>query len=102
MATLKIREFTRLGLRNGQGQIALEPGTDQTAVTFTSSSVASAAFAADTEYVQIKSDVAFCFKVGPATGATPTADQNCMDVPAETMYFMGVPPGAKMAVITKI
>lgn len=101
MATLKIREFTRVGL-NGGAQIAEEPGVDQTAVTFTSSSVASAAFAADTEYVLIKADVAFCFIVGGPSGAAPTATQNCMDVAAETLYFTGVPPGAKMAVITKI
>lgn len=96
MSTLKIREYSRLTNVGGIGQMAQEGGTvvDQT-VTFTSSSVQSAAFAADTAYIGMKADAAFCWSVG----ASPTATTTMIDQAASQIIYIGVSPGLKIAVV---
>jgi len=97
MATLKIREFSRLAdvYPGGTAPVQQEPGLDQTAFTF-STTTQSAAFAAGTKYILVKSDVAFCYVVG----ANPIATSNAMDVAANEWVFMGVSPDHKIAVVT--
>lgn len=96
MSTLKIREYSRIGdvYPGGSAPIAREPGIDQTAVTF-STTTQSAAFRTDTKYIAIKADVAFCYVVG----ASPTATANAIDVAANTILFIGVAGGDKIAVV---
>jgi hypothetical protein len=97
MSTLKIRQYSKLGdvYPGGTAPIAQEPGVDLANVTFTSSSVQSAAFDAGTRYLAIKADVAFCYAVGP----NPTALATTIDYPASEWLFIGVSPGHKIAVI---
>lgn len=100
MSTLKIREYTQLGsTANGAAPITQESGgvIDQTPVTFTSSSVQSAAFNTNTKYITAKADVAWCFRVAK----DPTATVNMIAVPAGELYSMGVEGGHKIAVIAE-
>jgi hypothetical protein len=101
MATLWIREYSNTGDAGssrgagaGKAQIAQEPGTDQTALTY-STSAASAAFASGTTYIGIISDGAFHYVVA----AAPTATTNALMVPADTLVFVGVTAGLKIAAI---
>jgi hypothetical protein len=57
--------------------------------------VKSAAFAADTAYIIIKADVAFCYSVGK----NPTATTTMIDFAASTPVYIGVSGGLKIAVI---
>lgn len=102
MATLWIREYTQTGdagsLRSagqGKAQIAQEPGTDQTPVTFTTTTQ-SAAFGNTTSYIGIVGSAAFHYVVG----ANPTATTNALKIPADTLVFIGVTPGHKIAAVT--
>jgi hypothetical protein len=101
MATLWIREYSNTGDAGssrgagaGKAQIAQEPGTDQTAVTF-STSAQSAAFASGTTYIGIIGSAAFHYVVA----ANPTATTNALKVPADTLIFVGVTAGQKIAAI---
>lgn len=101
MATLWVREYSETGSAGsprsagaGKAQIAQEPGTDQSPVTFTTSAQ-SAAFAAGTSYIGIISGDAFHYVVG----SNPTATTNALKVPADTLVFIGVTPGHKIAAI---
>lgn len=107
MATLWIREYylvQQSRTNNPSGDetligsvmipVAHEPGTDQTKVTF-STSTQSAAFAADTSYIAIISDAAFHYVVG----LDPAATTNALKVPADTLLFIGVKAGHKIAAI---
>jgi hypothetical protein len=93
MAQLWIREYRALA-RNGSAQAPLEPGTDQSVVTF-SASAQSAAFAAGTSFVALIADAAFHYVVG----ANPTATTGALKVPANTLMFIGATPGHKVAAI---
>lgn len=100
MSTLKLREYTSLvSAIGGAAQIAQESGAviDQTPVTFTSSSVQSAAFGVNTKYIVAKADVAWCYSVA----RNPTATVNMIAVPAGELLFMGVEGGHKIAVIAE-
>ena len=100
MATLWIREYSKVGSAPGNlnpggspQSLAQEPGTDQT-VTF-STSVASVAFGSDTKYIGIISDVAFHYVVG----SSPVATTGALKIPADTLVFVGVTVGNKIAAI---
>jgi hypothetical protein len=96
MAKLWIREYQD-SANAGAGRavpLAFEPGTDQTPVTF-STSTQSAAFAATTRFITVTADAAFHYVVG----ANPTATTNAMKVPADTPWSIGVKAGQKIAVI---
>lgn len=93
MSTLWIREYSGLA-RGGSAQAVQEPGTDQTAVTY-STSAQSAAFAAGTTVIGIISDAAFHYVVA----ANPTATTNALKVPADTLVYVGVTAGQKIAAI---
>lgn len=101
MATLWIRQYTETGdagsprsAGQGKAQIAHEPGTDLTAVTYTTSAQ-SAAFASGTKYIGIISDGAFHYVVA----ANPTATTAALKVPADTLIYIGVTEGQKIAAI---
>lgn len=96
MATLWIREYSSL-TETGDGDqvpIAFEPGRDQAPLTF-STSAASAAFAGGTRYIGIIGSAAFHYKVAE----TPEATTNMLKVPADTLLFIGVQGGHKIAAI---
>jgi len=101
MATLWVREYTATGDAGssraagaGKAQIAQEPGTDQTPVTFTTSAQ-SAAFASGTKYIGIIGSGPFHYVVA----ANPTATTGALKVPADTLLFIGVTEGLKIAAI---
>ena len=105
MATLWIREYENVGaavaaLPGGTfatnfspKELAQEPGFDQT-VTF-SASTQSSAFASSTRYIAIIGSAAFHYVVG----LNPTATTSALKVPADTMLFIGVVAGQKIAAI---
>lgn len=96
MATLWIREYTERGsTRGGRDiQVPQEPGTDQTPVTFTTTTQ-SAAFAASTAYIAIVADADFHY----AVGSNPTATTNSLKCRAGDTYHIGVTPGHKIAAV---
>lgn len=96
MATLKIREYSRIGdvYPGGNAPVAQEPGLDQPALTF-SATTQSSAFADSTKYIGIKADVAFCYVIAK----NPTATSNAIDVAGNTIIYLGVSPGYKIAVV---
>lgn len=96
MASLYIAEYSQLPNFPGQPQIAPEPAVATQKVTYSTTS-ASAAFNAQTHYIGITSDGIFSYKVG--TGS-PTAAVTDFRVPADTILFMAVQAGDKIAAIT--
>lgn len=100
MSTLWIREYTNVGFAGspaggfGALPIAMEPGTDQTPVTF-SSEAKSDAVAAGTRFVGMIADAAFHYLVGP----NPTATTDMLKVPANTLIFIGVTAGDKISAV---
>jgi hypothetical protein len=106
MSTLWIREYSSLaviGAESAAGrrsddlapaQIPVEPGVDQTAVTF-SASAQSDPFGTETRYIAISADAAFHYVVG----ANPTATTNARRVTEGETLFIGVMPGQKIAAI---
>lgn len=102
MATLWVRQYASAGSLpiSGTGvsspmPVPMEPGTDLTPVTFTTSTQ-SAAFASGTTYVGFSSDAAFHYVVGE----NPTATTGAARVPANTTVHVGVRAGHKIAAIT--
>lgn len=97
MAKLFITEFQYLENSNDIGgvpQAARLPGTTQV-VTYTTSSVQSAVFAATTRFVRVTSDSACCL----AYGSNPTATTSGMRLPFDSVEYFGVTPGQRLAVI---
>lgn len=99
MTTLRIREYAACAVISGVPvPVALEPAiTDQTQITVSGSSQQSAAFNAQTRFILITTDgiVSLVF------GANPTALQTTsIRLPADAVYFTGVVPGQKLAVIS--
>ena len=93
MATLWIREYSAPpSVRDAP--IAPEPGTDQTPVTFTTSTQ-SAAFGASTRYIAMIGSAAFHYVVGD----NPTATTGALKVPADTLLYVSVEGGDKIAAI---
>lgn len=100
MATLWIREYSQTGdagssrsVGAGKAQIAQEPGTDQT-VSFTTTTQSSA-FATGTTYIGIIGSAAFHYVVG----SNPTATTSNLKVPADTLIYVGVTQGQKIAAV---
>lgn len=93
MATLWIREYGTPPQITG-APIAPEPGTDKTPVTFTTSTQ-SAAFSASTKYIAIIGSAAFHYVIGD----NPTATTAALKVPADTLLYMSVEAGDKIAAI---
>ena len=93
MATLWIREYSSPpSIRDTP--IAPEPGVDQTPVTFTTST-ASAAFGSQTKYIAMIGSAAFHYVIGDA----PVATTGSLKVPADTLLYVSVEAGDKVAAI---
>ena len=93
MATLWIREYsTPPAVRDTP--VAPEPGTDKTPVTFTTSTQ-STAFGADTKFIAMIGSAAFHY----VTGDNPVATTAALKVPADTLLYISVEPGDKIAAI---
>lgn len=99
MGAVRILEFDRLGFAEpGMAQIPqFPPLVEQTAITLSGSSQASAAFSANTKYVLLATDSAgaCCFSVGGA----PTATTANLRLGNEVFFFFGVTAGHKVALI---
>jgi len=99
MASAWITEYDAFGIRRDTGtgtlqaQMPLEPGTDQTPVTFTTATQ-SAAFAASTRFVRIITD-ADCHVL---FGANPTATANHQKLIAGVEYWRAVSAGDKVSI----
>ncbi len=98
MALLYITEYK--GMRQvsgGLAQVAEEPGTDQTPVTFTTATQ-SEVFGADVKVVRVISD-ANCHL---AFGEAPVATVNNKLVIANTVEYFGVVAGQKVSAIVAV
>lgn len=96
MATLWIREYASPPTVRDT-PVAPEPGVDQTPVTFTTSTT-SAAFAAQTKFIAMIGSAAFHYVCGDA----PVATTNALKVPADTLLYVSVEPGDKVAAILAV
>lgn len=96
MASLYIAEYAGMPqIPGGDPQIAPEPSVATQVVTY-STSVASAAFNAQTRFIAITSPGIFSYTVGDA----PTATTSHFRVPADQIIYLAVTPGHKIAAIT--
>lgn len=107
MATLWIREYESLHGAPVLIDGALRPGAtiapiasetevvDQTPVTFSDSSQQSAAFATSTRFIAIIASVPFHYKVA----TSPVATTSHLKIPADTLIYVGVRPGDRVAAI---
>lgn len=85
---------------DGSVQVALTPPlVDQTAITVSVTTAASAAFGNSTGMVRISCDTTVSAAFG-APGATPTATTNNMRLPANVPEYFRVRPTGKVAFIT--
>lgn len=96
MATAYIREYAALGLFGALPAPAEDGIADQT-VTTSAASAQSAAFNANTRFIAISTPgaQAVCVKFG----ANPTATVSHLRLPASNLFFFGVKPGEKVALI---
>jgi hypothetical protein len=88
MATLWIKEHTRKPQMGGGPDIWAEPAAVEQAVTISGTSAQSAAFAAQTKFITITSDSAFCYLVA----SNPTAATTNFRVEAGQILTFGVVP----------
>jgi hypothetical protein len=98
MANLHITEFDRLAVSANNGpvvQIASMPPLDEQTVAIGASSAASSAFNASTRFVCLTPKADCHIQIG----ATPTATTSLLPLTAGQVYYFGVTPGHKVAVI---
>lgn len=102
MASLWIREYDKVPVARSFGfrsalapsPMAKEPALADQRVTF-AASVQSASFNVAAKFIALIADVPFHYVVG----ANPTATTNALKVPADTLIYIGVEPGQKIAAI---
>jgi hypothetical protein len=94
MATAYIREYQTLALG---AQAPAEPGIADQTVTTSAASAQSAAFNAVTNLIAISTPAAQA--VCCLFGANPTALVTSLRLPANGVFFFGVTPGQKVALI---
>jgi len=99
MAKLYITEFKRMPNNRadigGEPQMATLPSLGTQVVTFTTTSVQSVAFGANTRFVRIQADADTCIR----GGSNPTAVTTDMRITAGVPEYFGVNPGDKIAAI---
>lgn len=98
MANLHITEFDRLAVSANNGpvvQIASMPPLAEQTVAIGGSSAASSAFNASTRFVCLTPKADCHIQIG----ATPTATTSLLPLTAGQVYYFGVTPGHKVAVI---
>ena len=100
MAKLYITEFNRMPSNGadigGFPQAAQLPSLGTQVVTYTTTSVQSVAFGADTRFVRVQADTDTCIR----GGSNPTAVTTDMRITAGVPEYFGVNPGDKIAAIT--
>jgi hypothetical protein len=98
MAKLYITEFAGqdLDMRGGLMPVALTPSVADQVLAIGGTSVQSAAFNAATGFVRLATDAVCSVKFGSA----PTATVNTMRLAADSVEYLGVSPGDKVAVIS--
>lgn len=99
MATAYIREYADIAVTYGgkQVQAGAEPAIADQTVSTSVSSAQSAAFNANTRLIAISTPAAQAVCV--AFGANPTATTGGLRLPANNVFFFGVIPGQKVALI---
>ena len=98
MANLHITEFDRLAVSANNGpvvQIASMPPLAEQTVAIGGSSAASSAFNASTRFVCLTPKADCHIQIG----AAPTATTSLLPLTAGQVYYFGVTPGHKVAVI---
>lgn len=98
MATAYIREYADIGVTYSKYvQAGAEPGTADQTISTSGSSTPSNAFDANTRLIAIStpSGGAVCC----AFGAAPVAATTNLRLPANSIFFFGVRPGDKVALI---
>lgn len=100
MATAYIREYADLAEATN-AQAPAEPGIADQTVSTSGSSAASNAFNANTRLVAVSTPAAqaVCIAFSATRGATPTATTSNLRLPANSVFFFGVRPGDKLALI---
>lgn len=86
MATLWIKEHARKPQYSGGPDIWAEPALVEQAVTISGTSAQSAAFNAQTKFITITADSAFCYLVS----TNPTAATTNFRVAADSILILGV------------
>lgn len=102
MATAYIREYADLGVTYGKSmQAGAEPAIADQTISTSGASAASAAFNANTRMIAISTSAAqaHCCLFSATPGATPTALTTSLRLPANAIFFFGVRPGDKVALI---
>ena len=97
MATMTIEEFGGTGASGGKLQIPKYPPLAVQKITFTGTSAASAALQSDTTFVNIQLDTAGHVQVAASPTATTSTSRK---YPADTVTFIGISSGMKIAAIT--
>lgn len=99
MATAYLREYADIAHTFSKTvQAPAEPSiATQTAITTSGTSAQSAAFNTNTRIIAISTPAAQA--VGVEFGENPTADANSLRLPANSVFFFGVKPGHKVALI---
>ena len=103
MATLWIKEHAKKPQLPGGPDIWSEPALVEQAVAISGSSAPSSAFNAQTKYITITSDSAFCYLVA----ANPTATTSNFRIGADQVLTFAVEPAAgfapyKIAAVTTV
>jgi hypothetical protein len=88
MATLWIKEHTKKPQLSGGPDIWAEPAAVEQAVAISGTSAQSSAFAAQTRFITITSDSAFCYLVA----SNPTATTSSFRVAADQILTIAVAP----------
>lgn len=95
MSTMYIREYPDSGIYQQGCPLPVEPGTDQTPVTFTATAGQSAAFKNNTKVVRITVDGIASILFG--SNPTATANTNLRMTAGQTSDFL-VQPGTSLKV----
>lgn len=93
MATLWIKEHFKKPQMAGGPDIWSEPSDVEQAVMISGTSAQSAAFNAQTKFITITSDSAFCYLVA----ANPTATTSSFRIAADQILTIGVEPASGVA-----
>ena len=98
MATAYIREYANLAAAFGNlVQAGAEPAIADQTITTSGTSAASNAFNANTRLIAVSTPAAQA--VACLFGASPTALVSSLRLPANNIFFFGVKPGDKVALI---
>ena len=98
MATAYLREYADIAVTYGKHvQAGAEPALADQTITTSGTSAASSAFNANTKLVAISTPAAQA--VCCLFGAAPTALTTSLRLPANSLFFFGVKPGEKVALI---